>query len=192
MQERPNRVRAPHEGRPFAGWDRSKPIPAPLALHRTPVIEAWTDYNDHMTESAFLLAFGDSSDCFFRYIGIDEAYRAAGRSIYTLETRIHNRREARIGDPLALTLQLIDRDAKRLHVFHAMTNEATGEVLATAEQILVHVDMQAGRSSAFPPDLAERIAAIARAHAVLPAPPTVGVPTGLRKQVRHSGGYRTE
>ncbi|CAM5773152.1 4-hydroxybenzoyl-CoA thioesterase [Labrys miyagiensis] len=176
------RVTTPNEGKPFAGWDRDKPIPAPLALHRTPVIEAWTDYNDHMTESAFLLVFGDSSDCFFRYIGIDEAYRAAGQSIYTMETRIHNRREAHIGDSLALTLQLIDHDAKRLHIFHTMTDEATGEVLATAEQILVHVDMGAGRSSSFPPEIAERIEAIARAHAALPMPPTVGVPLGLKRK----------
>ena len=115
------------------------------------MLEAWTDYNDHMTESAFLLVFGDSSDAFFRYIGIDEAYRAEGSSIYTAETRIHNRREARTGDRLALTLQLIARDAKRLHVFHEMGNEATGEVLATAEQILVHVDMREGRSCPSPP-----------------------------------------
>ena len=175
------RVTTPNEGVAFAGWDPDAPIPAPLAFHRTPVIEAWTDYNDHMTESAFLLVFGDSSDTFFRYIGIDEAYRASGRSIYTLETRIHNRREAHIGDPLALTFRILDHDAKRLHVFHTMTNEASGDVLATAEQILVHVDMKAGRSVPFPKDLAERIAAIAAAHRALPVPPTVGVPVGLRK-----------
>ena len=66
MSDKPRRVVAPNEGVPFKGWDPQAPIPAPLALHRTPVIEAWTDYNDHMTESAFLLVFGDSSDCFFR------------------------------------------------------------------------------------------------------------------------------
>ena len=115
-------------------------------------------------------------------IGVDEAYRAAGSSIYTMETRIRNLREAHIGDPLALTLQLIDHDAKRLHIFHAMTNEASGEVLATAEQILVHVDMQAGRSSPFPPEIAERIEAIAKAHAGLAVPPTVGVPLGIRRK----------
>ncbi|MFC2253330.1 thioesterase family protein [Labrys portucalensis] len=177
-----SRVTTPNEGRPFEGWDRAKPIPAPLALHRTPVVEAWTDYNDHMTESAFLLVFGDSSDAFFRMIGVDEAYRAAGSSIYTMETRIRNLREAHIGDPLALTLQLIDHDAKRLHIFHTMTNEASGEVLATAEQILVHVDMQAGRSSPFPPEIAERIEAIAKAHADLPVQATVGVPLGIRRK----------
>jgi acyl-CoA thioester hydrolase len=174
-------VTTPNEGRPFAGWDAARAIPAPLALHRTPVLQAWTDYNDHMTESAFLLVFGDSSDCFFRFIGIDEAYRTAGSSIFTVETRIHNRREARVGDLLALTFRILDRDDKRLHVFHAMTNEASGEVLATAEQILVHVDLAASRSTPFPPEIAERVAAIAEAHRSLPVPPTVGVPLGLRK-----------
>lgn len=168
-------------GPPLAGWDPVAAIPAPLAFHRTPVLEAWTDYNDHMTESAFLLVFGESSDAFFRFVGIDEDYRARGRSIYTLETRIHNRREARMGDRLALTLQLLDHDAKRLHVFHAMTSEATGEVIATAEQILVHVDMAQGRSSAFPEDVMKRIEAIAAAHRGLPVAATVGVPLGLKR-----------
>lgn len=177
-----SRVTTPNEGKPFAGWDWAKPIPAPLALHRAPVVEAWTDYNGHMTESAFLLVFGDSSDLFYRMIGIDEAYRAAGSSVYTMETRIRNLNEAHIGDVLALTLQLLDHDAKRLHVFHAMTSEADGKVLATAEQILVHVDMEAGRSSPFPPEIAERIAAIAEAHAGLPVSPTVGVPLGLKRK----------
>ena len=173
------RVTTPLEGRPFTGWDASAPIAAPLAFHCTPVIEAWTDYNDHMSESAFLLVFGDSADAFFRYVGVDEAYRAAGASIYTAETRLRHRREARIGDPLALTLQLLGRDAKRLHVFHAMTNEETGTILATAEQVLVHVDMREGRSVPFPAEIAQRLDAILDAHRSLPLPDGVGVPTGL-------------
>lgn len=174
-----DRVTTPREGQLFRGWDVSAPIPAPLAFHRTPVLRAWTDYNDHMTESAFLLVFGDSSDAFFRYVGIDEAYRAGGASIYTVETRIHNRREARLADPLALTLRLFERDTRRLHVLHEMANEETGEVLARAEQILVHVDMRAARSSPFPPDIAGRLDAILAAHRDLPVPKTVGVPLGL-------------
>ena len=38
--------------------------------------------------------FGDSADAFFRFFGIDEAYRAAGRSLYTVETHLRNLREA--------------------------------------------------------------------------------------------------
>ena len=36
-----------------------------------------------MSESCYLLAFGDSADAFFRLLGIDEDYRAAGHSLYT-------------------------------------------------------------------------------------------------------------
>ena len=78
MSQAPGRVVTPLEGVAFAGWDAKKPIPAPLALHACTVKPEWTDYNGHMTESAYLLVFGDSSDAFFRFIGIDEAYRAKG------------------------------------------------------------------------------------------------------------------
>lgn len=181
MKERKHRVTTPLEGVPFKGWDWSKPIPTPLDFHKTPVLEDWVDYNDHMTESAFLLVFGDSSDAFFRYIGIDEAYRAAGHSIFTIETRIHNFREAHLGDPLALTFRILDHDAKRLHVLHEMHNATSGDLLARGEQMLMHVDLKAGRSASFPQDLLQRIEAIAKAHAVLPVPDTVGKPLGLKR-----------
>ena len=54
-----------------------------------------------MSESCYLLAFGDSADAFFRFLGIDEEYRAAGHSLYTVETHLHHRREADEGDRLA-------------------------------------------------------------------------------------------
>ena len=63
--------------------DPDAAIEAPLHLHDTPALAEWVDYNGHMSESCYLLAFGDNADAFFRYIGIDEEYRAAGHSLYT-------------------------------------------------------------------------------------------------------------
>ena len=97
MSQAPGRVVTPLEGVPFAGWDATKPIEAPLALHACAVKPEWTDYNGHMSESAYLLAFGNSSDAFFRFIGIDEAYRASGFSLYTIDTRIRNLAELGVG-----------------------------------------------------------------------------------------------
>jgi carnitine 3-dehydrogenase len=139
------------------------------------------DYNDHMSESCYLLAFGDSADAFFRYIGIDEAYRAGGHSLYTTETHLHHRQEAAEGEPLVLTLQVLDHDRRRLHIFHEMRHGETGELLASAEQLLVHVDMTAGRSSDMPDELHDRIAAIHEAHRSLPRPDVVGRPMGIRR-----------
>jgi acyl-CoA thioester hydrolase len=176
-----DRVTTPYEGR-AASWDDGAEIEAPLRLHRTVAPPEWMDYNDHMSESCFLLAFGDSADAFFRWLGIDEAYRAAGHSLYTTETHLHHRHEVSLGDPLEMTLQLLDHDRRRLHLFHEMRHGDTGVLLASAEQLLVHVDMDAGRSVDLPDHLVARLDALAAAHADLPRPDVVGRPMGIRRQ----------
>jgi carnitine 3-dehydrogenase len=176
-----DRIVTPYEAGGGAAWDSSSPIDAPLRLHRTDVKPAWVDYNGHMSESCYLLIFGDSSDAFFRFIGIDEAYRAAGHSLYTVETHMHNRREVSEGEPLELTMQVLDHDSRRVHIFQEMRHGESGALLATAEQLLVHVDMAAGRSSDILAAVAERIAAVREAHAALPTPDVVGKPMGIRR-----------
>ena len=177
----PHAVVTPYEGRPHGAWDPQAPIPAPLCVHQTPVKPEWVDYNKHMSESCYLLVFGDNSDAFFRFFGIDEAYRASGRSFYTVEAHIHYLREAIEGEPLRLTYQLLDLDRKRAHVFQAMHHAGSGELLATAEQMLVHVDMHTGRSAPLPGELYERLLAIRAAHAVLPTPEQVGRAIAIRR-----------
>lgn len=173
----------PLEGTPAPPWDPSAPIAAPLCLYRPSVLPEWVDYNGHMSESCYLLVFGDNSDAFFRLVGIDEGYRdQGGHSLYTVQTHIHNIREVVEGEPLRLTLQLLDFDDKRVHIFHAMHHGASGDLLATGEQMLVHVDMAQGRATPMPADLQARLHAIAQAHASLPTPPQVGKPMGIRRK----------
>jgi acyl-CoA thioester hydrolase len=156
-------------------------IDAPLALHRTTVPAEWVDYNGHMSEWCYLLLVGDGADAFFRYVGINEAYRAAGHSLYTAETHLHHLRESALGDPLVVPLQLLDVGPKSLHLFHTVRHEVTGADLATAEQLLVHVDMASGRVVPMPDDLRGRLEAIMKAHAVLPRPRAAGHVMGVRR-----------
>jgi carnitine 3-dehydrogenase len=178
----PGRVVTPLEGSGHTPWDPRAAIDAPLRLHGCTVAPEWVDYNHHMSESCFLLVFGNNADAFFRYLGIDEDYRAAGHSLYTTETHLHHRREATEGEPLALTLQLLDHDSRRLHLYQEMLHADSGAVLATAEQLLVHVDTTAGRATDLPDVLLERLRAIRDAHAVLPWPERAGRPMGIRRQ----------
>ena len=171
----------PLEGVPAQSWDERAPIPAPLRLIAPQVEQAWVDYNGHMSESCFLLVFGDQSDAFFRLIGIDEAYRAGGQSLFTVQTMIFNLAEAHLGDRLDLSLQLIDADEKRLHIFHTMHNAASGALLATGEQMLVHVDLTAGKSCPMPAEIQRRVMAIRTAHADLPTPPQAGRNIAIRR-----------
>jgi acyl-CoA thioester hydrolase len=156
-------------------------IEAPLALYNATVPEAWLDYNGHMSESCYLLVVGEAADEFFRYVRIDDAYRAGGHSLYTAETHLHHLREAGLGDRLGATLQVLDLGPKSLHVFHSMQNQASADVVATAEQLLVHVDMTSGRAVPMPDELYERLAAIRDAHASLPRPAAVGHVMGIRR-----------
>jgi betainyl-CoA thioesterase len=155
-------------------------IDAPLALHKATVPAQWVDYNGHMSEWCYLLLVGDAADAFFRFIGIDEAYRAGGHSLYTAETHLHHLRESALGDHLTVPLQLLDVGPKSLHLFHTVHNQATSEDAATAEQLLVHVDMAAGRVIPMPGGLRERLEEIRLAHAALPVPQAVGHVMGIR------------
>lgn len=178
-----HRLTTPLEGVPASIWDPLAPIAAPLQLCNPLVSADWVDYNGHMSESCFLLVFGDNSDAFFRFIGIDEAYRNDLKmSLYTFQTMIFNIKEAAEGEPLKLTLQLLDTDAKRVHIFHSMYHGTTGDLLATGEQMLMHVDMEKGKSCPMPQELQDKLQAILKAHSHLPKPIQSGQSISIRRK----------
>src|SRR5580700_1643146 len=72
----------------------------PLRLVETYVRAEWIDYNGHMTDSRYLQVFGDATDALFRYAGVDEGYRRSGRAMYTVETHVSHKAEARALEPL--------------------------------------------------------------------------------------------
>ncbi len=153
-------------------WSPGDEVAAPLALYETVVEPDWVDYNDHMSEWAFLTAFGWASDKLFRYVGIDEEYRDAGHTFFTVETHLNYVKEASLGQPLRFTTQVLGVDAKRLHFFHGMYSG--DDLLCTTEQMLLHVDTGSGSVAPILPGPAAALAAIAEAHAGLPVPPQVG------------------
>ena len=126
-----------------------------------------------MSESSYLLVVGDNADAFFRYFGIDENYRANGGSLYTAETHLHHLDECNEGDRLTFTLQVLGVDRKRVHIVHEVLND-DGNPVATAEQMLLHVDMAAGKVAPLPDDLYDHLRQIEAAHAGLPVPDYVG------------------
>ena len=160
-----------HEGRLRLApprWQPGDTVAAPLDFYRGEVLPTWVDYNHHMTEAAYLTAFGWASDALFSYIGDDDQYRADGHSFYTVETHIAYLREAAEHVPLRVTTRVLGLDRKRLHIYHEMFNGSTDKLLATTEQMLMHVDLNAARSAAILPDVRAALEAIAEAHATLP------------------------
>ena len=155
-------------------WKDGEEVDAPLDVYRCTVIQDWVDYNNHMTEAAYLTVFGWASDVLFQFIGVDDTYRAGGSSFYTVETHIIYEREAALSDSLKVTTQVLDFDAKRLHFNHEMFNLETNERLSTCEQMLLHVDSKAAKASAIKPSVALALNALLSSHRILATPPEVG------------------
>lgn len=166
----------------YPRWSKGAQIGTPLELYRGGVNPSWVDYNGHMSEGSYLWAFGDASDALFRFIGIDEDYRAAGNSFYTVESHINYLKEVGGGDRLRYTTRILDLDEKRLHLFHEMFHEGSGELVATTEQMLLHVDSQAQRAVPIRPQVMEALTAIHAAHKDAPRPDNAGRTIGIRKK----------
>lgn len=163
------------------GWGDSPcnvvPGPTPAAdlrLLEVIVPHEWVDYNGHMTEYRYLQVLGETTDALLRLIGADLDYVAAGHSYYTVETHIRHLREAKVGDCIQASCQLLASDEKRLHVFHTVINSATGKALATGEHLLLHVDMAAGKACSANPQIIEKVRELAAAHHALPRPVGAG------------------
>ncbi|RFB83760.1 carnitine 3-dehydrogenase [Rhizobium leguminosarum bv. trifolii] len=153
----------------------------PLRLVETKVSPAWVDYNGHMTEHRYLQVFGDTSDALLRLVGVDLAYVEAGHSYYTVESHIRHLGEAKLGQAIHSDCQILTIDEKRLHVFHTLHATVTGELIATAEQMLLHVDSTAGKAVAAPAGVLDRVKAIAASHAELALPEGAGRHVGQRR-----------
>ncbi|HWW29967.1 MAG TPA: carnitine 3-dehydrogenase [Steroidobacteraceae bacterium] len=146
----------------------------PLRLLDTVVRPEWVDYNRHMSDFRYGQLFGDATDALFRQIGVDEAYRDTGRMYYSVESHVRHLGEAKAGEPLYVTTQLLGVDDKRLHVFHRMHRGRDDMEIATAEQMYLHVNTGAVKAAPADGAIRAKLESIRDGHSGLPIPPEAG------------------
>jgi carnitine 3-dehydrogenase len=151
---------------PATSGNRSQPA----RLLELTVRPEWVDYNGHMTDSRYLQVFGDATDVLWRSVGIDETYRSAGHSFYTVESHVTHQSEARAMDALYVTIQVLALDDKRVHLFHHLRRSSDGALVATGEQLYLHVSTLAGKAAPMTPSIHAQLDDWRAAHASLPAP----------------------
>lgn len=145
----------------------------PMQLVAGEVRESWIDYNGHMTESRYLQVFGETTDALLARIGAGPDYVAAGKSFYTVETHIRHLGEMKLGEAFHTTTQILGTDAKRIRLLHRL-HGGDGTLRATAEHMMLHVDMAAGRAAPAAPEVLAALAALAAPQRALPIPPEAG------------------
>lgn len=140
----------------------------PILTQRRIVPVDWLDYNGHMNESRYLQAVSDATDRFMEIIGCDAAYIAAGGSFFTAETHIRHLGEVHRGDLVEVHTRVLRAEGKKMHLWTEIS--VGGQVVATAEQMLLHVSLETRRPAPFGPVIAENLARIAAAQGDLPDP----------------------
>ena len=156
-------------------------LAAPLDRHRAWVRPEWIDGNGHMDVGYYVVAFDRATDTLCDQLGIGWNYveHKLGM-VFTLEAHVTYDRELRVGDPLRVTTQILNHDAKRLHFFHAMYHGGEGWLASTNELIMLHVDVATRRAASWRAETLARIAAMAAAHKTLPWPEQAGRVIGIR------------
>ena len=146
----------------------------PLRLLETTVRPEWIDYNRHMTDFRYGQVFGDAMDALYRQVGADETYRAGGRMYYSVESHTRHLGEAKAGETIYVTLQLLGVDDKRLHVFLRLHRRRDDVLIATAEQLHLHVDTARAKATAVDSGVRAKLDAIRQSQSVLARPPEAG------------------
>lgn len=155
----------------------------PIEVVRLTVRPEWIDYNGHMNVAYYLLAFDKATDPFFDTLGIGEKSAREDRAgPFALQNQIFFLREVREGDPLRITMQLLDHDTKKVHYFLSMYHADKGYLAATLEQITVFVDLETRKTRPFTEETQMKVKALMAAHRDLPRPPQAGVPVGIRRK----------
>jgi carnitine 3-dehydrogenase len=142
----------------------------------------WVDYNRHMSDFRYSQLFGDAMDALFRKVGVDEAYRGTGRMYFTVENHVRHIGEAKAGETLYVTAQVLGVDEKRLHVFQRLHRGRDDKQIATAEQMYLHVDTIAAKAAPADPKIRAKFESIRGDHAGLPLPPEAGRSIGGAKK----------
>jgi acyl-CoA thioester hydrolase len=141
----------------------------------------WIDYNGHMMDAYYSVAFTEATEVLLDHVGLGAGYRAqTGSGIYTVESHVCFRASIRAGEQLRYTSQLLGCDSRRLHVFHQILL-ASGAEAATNELMFLHVELATERVTAIPAEQLAPVSALAAQHAMLPVPDAAGRSVTMRR-----------
>lgn len=126
-------------------------------VYETTVPKVWVDHNGHMNDTEYSRAFSDANDAWIADLGLtEEKIKELAYTIFTLETHVAYLKEVFESENIKVQTHLYDYDAKRLHAFMILFNEA-GERCATYEIMSMGMDTEAGRPAPFPDHFDEAV-----------------------------------
>jgi acyl-CoA thioester hydrolase len=150
-------------------------IAAPFVSSVMRVEPAWIDYNGHLNMAYYNVLFDRAVDEVYELLSLGLSYVKEQRcSTFTAEVHVRYLRELLADAPVRVTFRLLDFDHKRMHYFEELYHAEEGWLSATSENMALNVDMAAKKTTAFPDNVMQRLAAMKAAHHKLPLPDGAG------------------
>lgn len=157
---------------------------APFVSSPMRVEAAWVDDHGRLPVAYHHLLFERAVEEAFFVVGLGCAHED-GTGPLPAESHTRHRRDLKAGDEVRITLQLVDHDLDRLHLYLEMRHAAEGWTAAACELVAVHADVATRKAEPFPTEVLQNLAVMKATHARLGRPASsCGVALPRRKADR--------
>ena len=114
----------------------------PVLLTTKKIIKEWTDYNNHMNLSYYILVFDLGAEVILSKFKMGEqSAKTTKKSTMVVETHTTYNQEVKEGDEVDVILSHFDHDNKRLHYKLEMYDKAKNTLSATTEVLSLYIDL---------------------------------------------------
>ena len=106
------------------------------------IIKEWTDYNNHMNLSYYILVFDLGAEVILSKFKMGEqSAKTTKKSTMVVETHTTYNNEVKEGDEVDVFLSHFDHDNKRLHYKLEMYDKNKNVLSATTEVLSLYIDL---------------------------------------------------
>ena len=121
-----------------------------LLLKSTKIINEWTDYNNHMNLSYYILVFDQAAEKILSKFKMgEESAVKTKRSTMVVETHTTYNNEVKEGEDVEVYLSYCNHDKKRLHYKLEMYEKSKNILSATTEILALYINLESRKVSEF-------------------------------------------
>jgi len=122
----------------------------PILLTTKKIIKEWTDYNNHMNLSYYILVFDKGAEVILSKFKMGEhSAKTTKKSTMVVETHTTYDNEVKEGDEVDIFLSHFDHDKKRLHYKLEMYEKSKKILSATTEVLSLYIDLNVRKVAEF-------------------------------------------
>ncbi|MEM8579122.1 MAG: thioesterase family protein [Pseudomonadota bacterium] len=155
---------------------------APFRSAPLTVKPEWIDYNGHLNMAYYSVLMDQTADEAYPALGFGPDYlERTGCTTYVAEFHVCYVRELHEGDAVIGSIQLLDHDEKRFHMYQELRH-VDGWLAATGEALTLHIDQSGPRVAPMPAAIQAQMQAMQDAHSTLPWPERAGRKIGIPRK----------